>query len=67
MLNPIPSELRSSIPEIKEADNAPKTKAIIPVNLFGQSCDMEGILEVTRKQRLEIVEDSAQDQAIFTS
>ena len=37
-----------------------KTKAIIPVHLFGQSCDMEEILILAKKFNLFIIEDNAQ-------
>jgi dTDP-4-amino-4,6-dideoxygalactose transaminase len=37
-----------------------KTKVIIPVHLYGQSCDMDVIHEIARKYRLKIVEDCAQ-------
>ena len=37
-----------------------KTKAIIPVHLYGQSCRMEEILEITNKNNLQIIEDNAQ-------
>ncbi len=43
-----------------EAAITPRTKAVIPVHLFGQSCDMEPILEVARRHRLWVVEDNAQ-------
>ena len=46
--------------ELVEAAITDKTKAIVPVNLFGQSCDMEPILEVARKHNLYVVEDNAQ-------
>lgn len=46
--------------ELIEAAITPRTKAVIPVHLFGQSCDMEPILEVARKHRLWVVEDNAQ-------
>ncbi len=38
----------------------PKTKAIIPVHLFGQPCDMEGIDTLAKQHGLHIVEDAAQ-------
>ncbi|GJM34454.1 MAG: cell surface polysaccharide biosynthesis protein [Saprospiraceae bacterium] len=37
-----------------------KTKAIVPVNLFGQSCDMEPIMKLAQKHKLFVVEDNAQ-------
>lgn len=39
---------------------SPKTKAIIPVHLFGQSCDMAPIMEFANKHKLYVVEDNAQ-------
>lgn len=37
-----------------------KTKAIIPVHLFGQSAEMEKIVEIAKKYQLQIIEDNAQ-------
>ena len=37
-----------------------RTKAIIPVHLFGQSCRMEEILEIANKNNLQVIEDNAQ-------
>jgi dTDP-4-amino-4,6-dideoxygalactose transaminase len=37
-----------------------KTKAIIPVHLFGQAADMDPLLEIARKKKLKIIEDGAQ-------
>ena len=37
-----------------------KIKAVIPVHLYGQCCDMEAILKVARKYKLKVVEDTAQ-------
>ena len=45
--------------ELEKAITA-KTKAIIPVHLFGQSCDMEPILKLAKKYDLTIIEDNAQ-------
>jgi dTDP-4-amino-4,6-dideoxygalactose transaminase len=38
----------------------PKTKAIIPVHLFGQCCNMEEIMKVAKKHSLFVIEDTAQ-------
>ena len=38
----------------------PRTKAVIPVHLFGQSCDMEPVLALARKHNLFVIEDNAQ-------
>ena len=39
---------------------SPKTKAIIPVHLFGQSCDMEPIMKLAKEYGLYVIEDNAQ-------
>jgi dTDP-4-amino-4,6-dideoxygalactose transaminase len=47
-----PSKLESAI--------TAKTKAIIPVHLFGQTADMDPILEIARKRNLFVIEDASQ-------
>lgn len=37
-----------------------KTKAIIPVHLFGQICDMDPIMEIANKHGLHVIEDACQ-------
>ena len=37
-----------------------KTKAIIPVHLYGQSCDMDKIMEIAKARNLKVIEDAAQ-------
>jgi dTDP-4-amino-4,6-dideoxygalactose transaminase len=47
-------------PESIKRAITPKTKAIVPVHLFGQCSDMEAILEIAADQNLYIIEDNAQ-------
>ena len=48
-----------NIEEIEKAIT-PKTKAIVPVHLFGQSADMEKIMALANKHNLYVIEDNAQ-------
>lgn len=43
-----------------EAAITDKTKAVMPVHLYGQACDMDPIMEVAKKYNLYVVEDCAQ-------
>lgn len=43
-----------------EAAITEKTKAIMPVHLFGQCCDMEAIMKIAQKHNLKVIEDNAQ-------
>lgn len=47
-------------PDLIEAKITERTKAIIPVHLFGQCAEMEPILELGKKYNLYIIEDAAQ-------
>jgi dTDP-4-amino-4,6-dideoxygalactose transaminase len=47
-------------PEHLEAAITPRTKAILPVHLYGQAADLEPILETARKRGLRVIEDCAQ-------
>ncbi len=46
-----------------EAAITTKTKAIMPVHLYGQACHMEAIMAIAEKHGLFVVEDNAQSQA----
>lgn len=43
-----------------EALITPRTKAILPVHLYGAVCDMPAIMEIARKHRLKVIEDCAE-------
>lgn len=47
-------------PDKIEAAISPRTKAIIPVHLYGQPADLDPILSLARKHRLRVLEDAAQ-------
>ena len=47
-------------PNLLEAAITPKTKAVIPVHLFGQMSDMDPIMEIARKHNLFVLEDASQ-------
>ncbi|MBT7591280.1 MAG: DegT/DnrJ/EryC1/StrS family aminotransferase [Candidatus Scalindua sp.] len=47
-------------PDLIEKSISKRTKAIIPVHLYGQCADMDQILEIAKKNNLRVIEDSAQ-------
>ena len=49
-------------PDLIEVAITKKTKAILPVHLYGQACEMDNILAIAIKYNLVIIEDNAQSQ-----
>lgn len=47
-------------PLLIESKITPKTKAILPVHLYGQLCDMSVIMDIGKKHNLKVIEDCAQ-------
>ncbi|MEJ7826550.1 MAG: DegT/DnrJ/EryC1/StrS family aminotransferase [Segetibacter sp.] len=45
-----------------EAAITSKTKAIIPVHLYGQACEMDAIMDIAAKHNIFVIEDNAQSQ-----
>ena len=47
-------------PSLIEAAITPRTRAIMPVHLFGQMADMDPIMRIAKRHRLYVIEDAAQ-------
>ncbi len=47
-------------PHAVEAAITPRTKAVIPVHIYGQSADMQEILDLAQRHNIKVVEDAAQ-------
>jgi dTDP-4-amino-4,6-dideoxygalactose transaminase len=47
-------------PNKVEAAIGPRTRALLPVHLFGQCCDMDALLAMAERHRLPVVEDACQ-------
>ena len=47
-------------PELVEAALTPKTRAIVPVHLYGLMADMDPIVDVAERHGLHVIEDAAQ-------
>lgn len=54
-----PTSFNIDVNKIEKAIT-PRTKAIIPVHLYGQPADMDPILEIARKHKIVVIEDAAQ-------
>jgi dTDP-4-amino-4,6-dideoxygalactose transaminase len=54
-----PRTFNIDVNKIEEAIS-PKTKAIIPVHLFGQTADIEPLMRIVRQHNLFVIEDNAQ-------
>ena len=60
---PVLCEIDQSLtadPKDIEAKITPRTKAIMPVHMLGNPCDMNSIMEIARKHNLLVIEDAAQ-------
>lgn len=47
-------------PEQLEAHLTPRTRAIMPVHMFGQPCDMDAVMRLARDRGLRVIEDSCE-------
>jgi dTDP-4-amino-4,6-dideoxygalactose transaminase len=47
-------------PALVEQAITPRTKAIIPVHLYGQPCDLDELMDIAERHRLKVIEDAAQ-------
>jgi len=52
-------------PELIENAITASTKAIMPVHLYGQCCEMDAIMAIAKRNNLYVVEDNAQAQGAF--
>lgn len=51
-------------PEILDSKITDKTKAVIPVHLYGQSCDIENVIKICNDNGLFMIEDTAQSHFV---
>lgn len=63
---PVPVEPRIDTyninPDLIAAAITHKTKAIMPVHLYGQICEMDAIMEIAKRYNIYVIEDNAQSQ-----
>jgi len=56
----IEAETSNINPALIEAAITPRTKAILPVHLYGYPCDMDAIMDIAARHHLLVIEDAAQ-------
>jgi len=56
----IEPDLLTINPDLIEDAITPRTKAIIPVHIYGQPCDMDAIMAIAKKNNIKVIEDCAQ-------
>lgn len=56
----VDAETFNLTPEAFERAITPRTKAVVPVHLFGQSCEMQPILDIAAEHGIAVIEDAAQ-------
>jgi len=54
-----PKTFNMNVSQIESAIT-PKTKAILPVHLYGMTCDMDAIIKIAQKHNLAVIEDACQ-------
>ena len=52
-------------PKSVEANITPYTKAIMAVDIFGHSCDIDALMEIAERHSLKVITDSAQAPGVF--
>lgn len=59
LVDPDPNTFNISAEAVRKAIT-PRTRAIVPVHLFGQCVDMEGIMKLSKQHNIFVIEDAAQ-------
>ncbi len=57
-------DLQIDVSRIEE-NITPRTKAIMPVHIYGQACDMDPVIKLAKAYNLKVVEDAAQGYGVF--
>jgi CDP-6-deoxy-D-xylo-4-hexulose-3-dehydrase len=59
IVDPDPTTLNIDVDEVRKAIG-PKTRAIMPVPIYGNPCDMDALLDIATKNGLQLIEDSCE-------